>query len=214
MKIKLISIAICVLAFATITAAQNSIKLFDPIAITVSDYNTMQNSSPFGMFKSTQVYLSCPTAGRPTSSVSGPNGGALIVDNTLTVNDENLCEMGKCFSSLVADPGAYVGMPVEMAYTGIAPINISRQVTTSGLYTFNLLDFGYTFGSSAIYLNTSCTIIPINTPEPDPIPTTTPGDSVVCHRDNGTRGQQTLNVGPSAVAAHLAHGDTLGACSQ
>ena len=100
-------------------------------------------------------------------------------------------------------------MPIEMAYAGVRPINVSRAISGSGVYTFDLLDFGYTYGNSAIYLNTSCSIIPINTPTE-----TTPGGTVVCHRDNGNAGPQTLSVGSSAVAAHLGHGDTLGACQQ
>lgn len=208
---------ICLLNFAFATAAQNTIKLFDAVAIGYSDPNVMMNTSPYGMFRSAQVYLSCPSSGRPTSSISGPNGGNMIVDNVLMIGDTNVCS-GSCFSSLIAEPGAYIGMPVEMAYVGVAPINVSREIAASGLYTFDLLDFGYTYGSSAIYLNTNCSIIPINTPtepEPVPVPPVTPsGDSVICHRNNGSQGSQTLTVGPSAVAAHLAHGDTAGACQQ
>ena len=207
---KLILTAFLFAAFSVGAVAQNSIKLFDPVAIGASDPNVLLNSNPYGMFKSAQVYLHCPTSGRVTSSLSGPNGGDLIVDNMLLVNDTNVCA-GNCFSS-VTNPWGYVGMPVEMSYQGVAPINVSREITGSGLYTFNLLDFGQVYGSSAIYLNTSCSIIPIDTPiDPDPIP----GASVICHRNNGNNGgQQTLLVGSAAVSAHLAHGDTLGACGE
>jgi choice-of-anchor C domain-containing protein len=34
----------------------------------------------------------------------------------------------------------------------------------------------------------------------------------VCHRNNGASARKTLIVGTAAVAAHLAHGDTAGAC--
>ena len=208
---------ICVLTFAFAASAQNTIKLFDPVAIGASDSNVLMNTIPYGLFKSAQVYLSCPTSARPVSTISGPNGGNFIVDNVLMIGETNICR-GNCFSSLIAEPGASVGMPVEFAYGGVAPINVSREITASGLYTFNLLDFGYTYGSSAIYLTTSCSIIPVNTPtEPEPVPVPIPpvtpsGDSVICHRNNGNQGSQTLTVGPSAVAAHLAHGDTAGAC--
>lgn len=36
--------------------------------------------------------------------------------------------------------------------------------------------------------------------------------SGVCHRDFGKKGSKTLMVGPHAVGAHLAHGDTPGPC--
>lgn len=209
--------AILLLAFAAAGSAQSTIKLFDPIAIGVSDYNMIMNSTPWGMYRSVQVYLSCPTSGKLTSTISGPNGGDFIVDNVLMLNDTNVCS-GNCFS-LTSDPGAHIGMPAETAYQGVRPVNVSRAITGSGLYTFNLIDSGYTYTTSAVYLTTSCSIIPINTPpQQDPTPTPTPaptGDgSTVCHRDNGNSGPQTLTVGPAAVASHLAHGDTIGACAQ
>ena len=39
-------------------------------------------------------------------------------------------------------------------------------------------------------------------------------DGTICHRNNGRRGQQTLVVDPHAAPAHLAHGDTIGPCSE
>ncbi|MEQ1604066.1 MAG: choice-of-anchor C family protein [Pyrinomonadaceae bacterium] len=36
----------------------------------------------------------------------------------------------------------------------------------------------------------------------------------VCHRNKGSKGSRTLTVGPPAVAAHLAHGDTPGPCAE
>jgi len=36
----------------------------------------------------------------------------------------------------------------------------------------------------------------------------------VCHRNFGKKGQKTLMVSPSAVPAHLAHGDTQGPCPE
>lgn len=210
MKTKLTLIATCLLVLAAGAAAQNRIKLFDPVSITVSDPNVMLNSNPYGSFRSVEVYLSCTN--RSTSTLTGPDNGPLVVDNMLLVGNTNVCPGGSCFMTTF-DPIQYVGMPVESSYRGVAPIDISRQTTSTGLYTFTLLDFGYTYGSSAVYLNTSCSITPVNTPDPDPDPETA-GHSMICHRDNGNRERQTLLVGSSAVPAHLAHGDTLGACGQ
>lgn len=224
MKTKAILFTVCLLVFATMAAAQNTIKLFDPVAISWSDPNVIMNSNPWGMYRTAQVFLTCPN--RPTSSISGPNGSDLIVDNLLMLNDTNICR-GNCFS-LIANPAYYVGMPVETAYLGVGTINVSRDITTTGLYTFHLIDTGFTYGNTGVYLNTSCWIMPVYvpeeplpnpgptpTPEPTPVPPAAPtGESVICHRNNGSAGSQTLTVGASAVAAHLAHGDTLGACGQ
>jgi hypothetical protein len=207
---KSILIAILLLAFATAAAAQNSIKLFDPVAVNWSDANVLLNSN--GIFRTAQVYLSCPTSGKLTSTISGPDGGNFIVDNYLMVNDTNICS-GNCYGAAL-NPLAYLGMSAELGYEGVRPANVSRQITGSGLYTFNLIDIGQLQASSAIYLNTSCSIIPVYVPpvEDPGTPTTTEG--TVCHRDNGNNGSQTLTVSGSALAAHLGHGDTAGACGQ
>jgi len=206
---KSILIVICLLAIVTGATAQNSVKLFDPTHISVSDPNVIMNSDQWGMFDSAEVYLSCSTSGSPTSSLSGPNGGQLIVDNALLIN-RSYVRMGNWFSS-ATNPWASIGMPVETVYGGIGPIGVSHAITGSGLYTFHLVDFSYNYGNSAIYLNTTCSIIPVNTPpNPDPLPS----DYVICHRNNGSREYRTLTVGGPAISAHLAHGDTLGVCGQ
>jgi choice-of-anchor C domain-containing protein len=35
----------------------------------------------------------------------------------------------------------------------------------------------------------------------------------ICHRNNGKKGQKTLMVSPSAIPAHMAHGDSIGPCA-
>lgn len=209
MKNKFTLIAITILLLAVAASAQNRIKLFDPVAISASDMNVLASYSPWGAYKSASVYLYCPSGGRTMSSITGPDGGGFVADNALTLNGENVCR-GNCFT-LTSEPGAHLGEPMETAYGSIGPISVNQQIRDSGLYTFAILDMGYTYGNTAVYLNTSCSIIPVVVPTDPPTPT---GDGVVCHRDNGNRGSQTLNVGSGAVASHLAHGDTLGACAQ
>jgi hypothetical protein len=203
MKVRLILIVFCLMAFSSSAAlAQNSIKLFDSVAITSSDTSTLLSYNSAASFGSAQVYLSCPVGERPQATLSGPYGGQLVVDNFLTVNGTNVCngQENSCFSSVFTDPINYLGGATNSSYMGVNPIDISSQITGSGLYTFSRMDLGYTLTSSEIYLNTSCSFEPVA--------------SQICHRDNGSKGRKTLTVGPAALSAHLAHGDSAGPCSQ
>jgi hypothetical protein len=55
-------------------------------------------------------------------------------------------------------------------------------------------------------LPTTTTTVPPS-PSPSPSPSPPPEKVTICHK-----GKKTISVGASAVPAHLAHGDTLGAC--
>lgn len=208
MKIKFILTVILLLTFAAAAAAQNRIKIFDPINISLTDYNLLVSATPWGSYKSAEVYLNCSTSEAPTSMVTGPNGGGFVVDNVLTINGRNACG-GFCFST-TSDPLQFLGLPVEASYAPVGPFNVDARITGSGSYVFHLIDIGYTYGSTAVYLNTSCQITPVNVPPQDE----ESNHVVLCHRSNGSRGSQTITVGSGAVGAHLAHGDTLGACEQ
>jgi len=200
MKFKAMFVLFCVMVSAQIGFAQTTINLFDPVAITASepsqppyDFNT---ATAFG---TTEIYLYCPTGA--TATLSGANGGGFIADNFLTVNGTNICPggpEGSCFSAVTADPRQHLGEPVETSYSPVAPINISSLLTEgNSLYTFNLMDYGYSLGSSEINLTTTCTQV-----------------YPVCHRNNGRTGQKTIYVDSlDAVSAHVRHGDTAGVCS-
>ena len=200
MKFRLILIAFCLMAFSSAALAQNSVKLFDPVAITSSDPSTLLSYNAVAPFGTTQVYLSCPVGEKPEATLTGPYGGKLVVDNYVTINGTNVCPNGNCFVSVFADPVNYLGDSVNSSYLGVDPIDVSNVITGSGLYTFSFVDYGYTLASSEVYLNTSCSFAP--------------AASQVCHRDNGNKGQKTLTVGPAALSAHLAHGDSEGPCSE
>ena len=209
MKTKLISILFCIAAITANVTPQNVVKLFNAVPIGATDMNVVANQYPYGSYQSAEVYLSCPTESSPRSSITGPNGGELVTDNYLTVNDQSVCPLGNCFNGTLADPMTLIGSPMEAAYNAVEPLNISSVVAGTGSYTFNLIDYGYTYGNSDIFLNTSCTIIPVYLP----VQTAAGAGDQVCHRDNGKRGQRTLTVGASAVAAHVRHGDTAGPCN-
>jgi hypothetical protein len=198
-------LVLCLAAISPSVFAQNSIKLFDPVAITSSDSSLLWSYNSAASFGTVQVYLSCPAGEKPQASLTGPFGGPLVVDNFLTVNGTNVCDGQdkSCFSSTFANPINYLGEPANSSYMGVDPIDISRQITGSGLYTFSLVDFGYTLASSEVYLNTSCSFASAASVA-----------SQVCHRDYGKKESKTLTVGPAALAAHLAHGDSEGPCSE
>ena len=207
MKTKITLTVILLLTLAAAAAAQNRIRLFDPINITASDPIAIWNAVPWGSYKSADVYLTCQSGQAPTSSITGPNGGGFVVDNVLVINNRNACG-GFCFG-VTAQPHFFIGQPVEAAYSTVGPFNEDHIITGSGLYNFYMLDIGQTYGNTAVYLNTSCHITPINVDAEQDTPS-----GVICHRNNGSRIQRTLTVDPGAVPAHLAHGDTLGPCQE
>lgn len=196
MKVTLLLVLFCLVVFTPSLYAQNTIKLFDATPIDSRD-----GSLPMGWdnainFGTKEIYLSCPLGA--VSTISGPGGGNFIVDNYIAINNVNICPGGaeaSCFGGTFNDPGQYLGEIMENSYYSIAPVDVSAQIATSGTYVFNVRDISWTFGSTEIYLNTACSMT-----------------TQVCHRDNGRRGSKTLSVGGSAVAAHLAHGDTQGPC--
>jgi len=199
MKTNLLLVLFCFVVFVPSVLAENTVKLFDPTPIDSADPSVSLTFETSASFKTTEIYLSCPLNAQ--SRLTGPGGGNLIVDNFLTVNGVNVCPgedgQGNCFDTTLSDPMGFLGEIVEVSYLGIQPLDISSHINHSGTYSFSLKDYGYTFGNNEIYLTTTCSFV-----------------SQVCHRDNGRRGQKTLTIGASAVAAHLAHGDTEGPCSQ
>ncbi|HEY0460386.1 MAG TPA: hypothetical protein VGC97_14710 [Pyrinomonadaceae bacterium] len=199
MKFNLLLVLFCLLVFTPAIFAQNTYKIFDSTLIDLRDENVPLDFNTAVAFQTKEMYLTCPL--NPQSSLSGPGNTNLIVDNYLTVNGVNVCPgedgQGSCFASTLNDPYYYLGEIMEVSYNGVAPINVSSRITGSGVYSFQVKDYGYTFGNTEIYLNTTCSTI-----------------AQVCHRDNGRRGQKTLTIDPGSVAAHLAHGDTSGPCAQ
>jgi len=196
MPTKITLIIFIVLVFCASAFAQNTMKLFDATPIAPSSTAYAWNPRQPMIFNEKDVYLSCPLGGSNTTYLTGPNNGSLIVDDFFTVNGNNVCpDEWDCFAGLLAPPSTAIGLPIESAYMAIAPLDISSQITGSGTYTFVLSDYGFDYGSTEVYLHTSCSF-----------------GTYVCHHNNGKSAQKTLAVGTNAVAAHLAHGDTEGPC--
>jgi hypothetical protein len=198
MKINLLILLFCLVVFNVSVFAQNSVKLFDATLLDMRASDLPMGFEHSVTFGTKEVYLSCPAGAQ--STISGPGGGNFIVDNYLTINNVNICPggaEGSCFAGTFNDPGQHLGEFIENSYGSISPIDVSDQITGSGNFVFNVRDISWSFGSTEVYLNTTCSTV-----------------TQVCHRDNGRRVQKTLSVGGSAVAAHLAHGDTEGPCGQ
>jgi len=112
------------------------------------------------------------------------------------------------------------GNPVK---TIIVTANDGQEAT----YTFDtsvehntVTDMGYSAKAYTFVANGPVTTLKF-TPGPDiiygPVIDNVAMVSVtaqVCHRNNGASGFKTMIVGKPAVAAHLAHGDSVGACAQ
>lgn len=186
--------------------AQNTVKLLDPVNIAATPVNfpTFDLAVPFA---SKQLYLQCGEGA--TGQIEGPfAGNSLIVDNYIQVQSpdnsiQNYCpnvETLGCFTLNIGDdPALYTGQPAESIYGPVSPQDVSGSLQPGlGLYTFSLMDWSYTYGSSEVSLRTTCAI-----------------KDKVCHYDNGKKGYKTLTLGAAAMPAHLNHhpNDYLGACT-
>ena len=198
MKLTFLVLAFFIITVASTANAQNTIKIFDAVAIAPSNGSVAWDYANSISFRTAEIYMTCPAAGMAQGTLSGPNNSNLIIDNFITVNGANVCPWN-CFGGLWSSPFEMLGQPTESAYLGISPINISHRLSGSGVYRFDLMDYGDLLGSSEVHLNTNCAL---------------EAATQVCHRNNGRRdSSKTLTIGESAIAAHLAHGDTAGACA-
>ncbi len=200
MKIRIVFLVSCIMAITPAVFA-TTIKLFDPVAIAPSSGSFPNGIADAIAFGTKEMYLTCPASGA-TASITGPNGGGFVVDNFLSVNENNVCTGPwagpSCFTDLSADPLSLVGSLVDEAYIPSGPLDISLQmIPGTNPYVFRMMDYGYTLGSSEVDLNTSCI---------QGIP--------VCHKDSGKRTDKTIYVdSPAAVSAHVTqHQDTRGPC--
>ena len=211
MKTRLTLMMIFVLAITTGVFAQNTVDLFDPVKITKSPASTVTENFIFG---TKQVFLYCPTGTTPTGSVVGENGGGVITDNQIFLNNQNICPNGgDCFAGTNPNNSPFnnIGGDVEDSYNSVGTIDISSLLTTGfNTLNFNLVDRQFSdpnqnlYGSGELNLITSCALIQANED----------GKYPVCHKPGGsTEKQKTLYVGSTnAVADHVGHGDTPGPC--
>jgi hypothetical protein len=177
------SFASCLIAFAPQGLAQNSVQLFSPVNVRVSQQGAGYGTGQV-IFNSTTVNLTCSaspiTAVLSSSSTSSGGTGNVLVDNYIAVTNltiggspVNVCAGGviepgggspqNCFTSAYQNPasqGSLTGVdPDTLVSTGgVAPVSIGAQlVAGSQQVQIQLVDEGGYFTNSTLYLNTNCT---------------------------------------------------------
>ena len=193
------------LTLPTSAAAQNTVKLLDPVNIAASTISGQVPPEEAVEFATKQLYLACDAGA--TASVIGPlEGYSLIVDDFIRVlgptsASTDYCANFGCFTLPNGpDPLLNVGQPAETYYGAVPPVDVSTSLVQGlGLYTFSLMDVAYSYASSELSLVTTCAI-----------------KDKVCHYDSGKKAYKTLTVGAAAIPAHLTKhaGDFLGACEE
>jgi hypothetical protein len=168
----LVSVAIlsaCIMTngpvFAQNTNRPFPIKLFDERAT----FATGPVTSPAEALPFAAKFLVFGFAPGDTAVVSStPDGtGTIVIDNFLTINDENAC-VGQpgdnCFGHII-DPNAPSGVPIRTVLLGVPPIDVTNllsRFSREGIteVTFELKDFGNIAGNADLYL----VINPVQTP--------------------------------------------------
>jgi hypothetical protein len=177
------SFASCLIAFAPQGLAQNSVQLYGPVNVRVSQQGAGYGTNQV-IFNSTTLKLTCSaspvTAVLSSSPTSAGGAGNVLVDNYIAVTNlttggspVNVCASGvvesgggspqNCFTSAYQNPasqGSLTGVdPDTLVSTGgVAPISIAPLlVAGSQQVQIRLVDEGGYFTNSTLYLNTNCT---------------------------------------------------------
>ena len=171
--------------------AQNSIQLFGPVNVRLSQTDAGYGSSQV-IFNSNTLNLTCPAspyAILSSSNVPSPPAGSgnVLVDNNINVSNlttgsgpTNVCQGGvngssigpfeNCFTSSYqtsANAGTITGANPDtfVSSGGVPPIDISSQLIVGPQQIkIDLADQGGYVASSSLYLNTNCTSGGVNGP--------------------------------------------------
>ncbi|MGA2807252.1 MAG: hypothetical protein ABSE87_03905 [Terracidiphilus sp.] len=173
------AIVSCLAAPSSALIAQNSIQLFGPVNVRLSESVTTY-SNP-NIFNTATLNLACNASPiTATLSSTADNTGNVLVDNnifvTATANGTatartNVCTGGtstsaiqNCFTTCYEDlalSGTITGQDPDQYVSngGVPPVSISSQlVPGSQQVKIDLQDEGVYLTSSTIYLNTNCTL--------------------------------------------------------
>jgi hypothetical protein len=208
-KVMLMMAAVAMMSMSVKSFA-DSVKLFDAHPT----YHTGKLTDPSAAinFDETSRVLDCGPGFTAYLSSTPDGNGPIVVDNYITVDNKNACQNAggndpyNCFSNFNhaysgggQEGWTEDGLDALQTYTPVNRIDISGLLQEGKhLVNFALMDYGWWSASSDIYLVTSCSV---------------KGKVDICHKP-GTAAEHDLNVSQSAVAAHLAHGDRLGACKE
>ena len=81
---------------------------------------------------------------------SDPGGtGPIIVDNGLYVNGR---EIGGTFGGLFNDPRSHLGESAVVSYKSVEALDVTGDRRADGMWYIRLVDYGYTFAASRLYL--------------------------------------------------------------
>lgn len=174
-KMKRIVIAICLslLVFPACAFAE-SMKIFDATNVSQTVLNplggfTGTDYSKLWTFAQKEVSLTCDGIYEVTLSAPSEEGGSVIVDNIMYVNDANVCGMGdqpgvispatvsNCFTS---GNSSIIGNPIQNTFGGIGVVNITGLIPAgTSTAVFSLKDWGSVYGNTSLILNVEgCTI--------------------------------------------------------
>lgn len=73
----------------------------------------------------------------------------IICDNSIFVNGH---EHGNTFGGTTVDPKQNIGRTAGTAYLGVSPIEVTNDRRADGHWYIQLVDFGYTYAASALYI--------------------------------------------------------------
>ncbi|MGB6192012.1 MAG: Ig-like domain repeat protein, partial [Terracidiphilus sp.] len=181
--------AACMAFIVPPIVAQNSIQLFSPVNVRLSQASASDQN--LDLFNSNTLNLSCPAAPQAVissaaSSSPQSSSGFILVDNYLDVtvtpqggsanSTVNVCRGGvstplqNCFSSAYQDPASNgqlngVNPDTLLPNGGVAPIDISSMLIGGQQQVkIDLADQGGWVTNSTLYLNTNCTSLGVSAP--------------------------------------------------
>jgi len=150
-----------------------SIKLFDTYVNTTTGGNTSPASAT--AFDTKDVTLTCPQDPVAVISSTEDGTGNIIVDNFITINGQEVGDLGNVCTTLVSGTlncfttpaGCSAGADAFTTHTSVSPVVVDCPARSdlspdhclsegTNSYTFRLMDWGSCYASSDLYLVTNC----------------------------------------------------------
>lgn len=120
-------------------------------AFLITDGVPIQNSASthHWVFHSSNIYA--PLAGGQRAFISSdPSGtGPIVVDNGMYVNGRFIDGL---FARTFNDPRSNLGRSALVSYAAVEAIDVTNDYRADGQWSIRLVDYGYTYASSRLYL--------------------------------------------------------------